>query len=255
MARALRRARTTSNRRKAGTARSQEDARTARSGKRSRDPDLEDDEGREEPAATGPGPVSSDDDPNEALPRVNPRVDGDEDATQEEASDSAPVTRAGDDGAAQDADGHGSYNGTAGDGTAGLAGQPPGEEAQTRGMPFASGAFAACARAAFRPRMVNGTLTLKLYHMAWLEHVVTDAIRFWDTRKGRLSNSAGVNAQIVDGLRECALVDVMAAIEQYQLQYDPTTSSWAWGRHGLRLSADGVERQEPAKQAHSESDG
>ncbi|CAI5953034.1 unnamed protein product [Closterium sp. NIES-65] len=427
---------TTSNRRKAGTARSQEDARTARSGKRSRDPDLEDDEGREEPAATGPGPVSSDDDPNEALPRVNPRVDGDEDATQEEASDSAPVTRAEmtalrkmqmDTAAtmarletallaslanhqakkrkrdnargecdrvnpradveltdpavcaeeiceqlcvhpfintpdaqmpfypssaaksaglcavierltptfaalamAADKACRADLNRTLSDWKTAAAGKvrdialpklglfrderdasspwaaPRARSAarvqerllltldgegkavnlvgfclggcnimthvwpdgccadhfviskwseDRRGMPFASGAFAACARAAFRPRMVNGTLTLKLYHMAWLEHVVTDAIRFWDTRKGRLSNSAGVNAQIVDGLRECALVDVMAAIEQYQLQYDPTTSSWAWGRHGLRLSADGVERQEPAKQAHSESDG
>ncbi|CAI5947106.1 unnamed protein product [Closterium sp. NIES-64] len=421
---------TTSNRRKAGTARSQEDARTARSGKRSRDPDLEDDEGREEPAATGPGPVSSDNNPNEALPRVNPRVDGDEDATQEEASDSAPVTRAEmtalrkmqmDTAAtmarletallaslanhqakkrkrdnargecdrvnpradveltdpavcaevftreqrvedaqmsfypssaaksaglcavierltptfaalamAADKACRADLNRTLSDWKTAAAGRvrdialpklglfrderdasspwaaPRARSAarvqerllltldgegkavnlvgfclggcnimthvwpdgccadhfviskwseDRRGMPFASGAFAACARAAFRPRMVNGTLTLKLYHMAWLEHVVTDAIRFWDTRKGRLSNSAGVNAQIVDGLRECALVDVMAAIEQYQLQYDPTTSSWAWGRHGLRLSADGVERQEPAKQAHSESDG
>ncbi|CAI5523801.1 unnamed protein product [Closterium sp. Naga37s-1] len=85
--------------------------------------------------------------------------------------------------------------------------------------------------------------------------LVTDAIRYWDTRKGRLSNSAGVNAQIVDGLRECALVDVMAAIEQFQPQYDPTTSSWAWGRHGLRLSACGIERQEHAGQAPSVSEG
>ncbi|CAI5505962.1 unnamed protein product [Closterium sp. Naga37s-1] len=84
---------------------------------------------------------------------------------------------------------------------------------------------------------------------------VTDAIRFWDTRKGRLSNSAGVNAQIVDGLRECALVDVMAAIEQFQPVYDPTTSSWAWGRHGLRLSASGIEHHEGEAQAPSESAG
>ncbi|CAI5460452.1 unnamed protein product [Closterium sp. Yama58-4] len=83
--------------------------------------------------------------------------------------------------------------------------------ADRHGMPFASGAFAACARSAFKPWMINGTVTLKLYHMAWLEHVVTDAIRFWETRKGRLSNSAGVNSQIVDGLRECALTEVMAA--------------------------------------------
>ncbi|CAI5465203.1 unnamed protein product [Closterium sp. Yama58-4] len=89
----------------------------------------------------------------------------------------------------------------------------------------------ACARAAFKPRMINGTVTLKLYHMAWLEHVVTDAIRFWETRKGRLSNTAGVNAQIVDGLRECALTDVMAAVDEFQPAYDATTSSWEWASH------------------------
>ncbi|CAI5513454.1 unnamed protein product [Closterium sp. Naga37s-1] len=104
-----------------------------------------------------------------------------------------------------------------------------------------------------RPRMINGTVTLKLYHMAWLEHVVTDAIRFWETRKGRLSNSAGVNAQIVDGLRECALTDVMAAVDEFQPAYDAPTSSWAWGRHGLRLSSCGIERQATAAPAGSES--
>ncbi|CAI5486138.1 unnamed protein product [Closterium sp. Naga37s-1] len=101
--------------------------------------------------------------------------------------------------------------------------------------------------------MINGTVTLKLYHMAWLEHVVTDAIRFWETRKGRLSNSAGVNAQIVDGLRECALTDVMAAVDEFQPSYDAPTSSWAWGRHGLRLSSCGIERQATAAPAGSES--
>ncbi|CAI5992833.1 unnamed protein product [Closterium sp. NIES-65] len=104
-----------------------------------------------------------------------------------------------------------------------------------------------------RPRMINGTVTLKLYHMAWLEHVVTDAIRFWETRKGRLSNSAGVNAQIVDGLLECALTDVMAAVDEFQPAYDAPTSSWAWGRHGLRLSSCGIERQATAAPAGSES--
>ncbi|CAI5465928.1 unnamed protein product [Closterium sp. Yama58-4] len=114
-------------------------------------------------------------------------------------------------------------------------------------------AFAACARAAFKPRMLNGTVTLKLYHMAWLEHVVADGIRYWETRKGRLSNSAGVNAQIVDGLRECALTDVIAAVDEFQPAYDATTSSWAWGHHGLRLSSCGIERQVTAAPAASES--
>ncbi|CAI5505452.1 unnamed protein product [Closterium sp. Naga37s-1] len=107
-----------------------------------------------------------------------------------------------------------------------------------RGMPSASGAFAACARAAFRPRMVNGCLTLKLYQMAWLEHVLGD-----------------VSCVIVDGLRECALVDVRAAIEQFQPQYDPIVASWAWGRHGLRLSASGIQGHEAAAQEPSESAG
>ncbi|CAI5988936.1 unnamed protein product [Closterium sp. NIES-64] len=65
--------------------------------------------------------------------------------------------------------------------------------------------------------------------------------------QGQAVELCGVNAQILDGLRKCALVDVMAAIEQFQPQYDPTTSSWAWGRHGLRLSACGIERQEPRR--------
>ncbi|CAI5475250.1 unnamed protein product [Closterium sp. Yama58-4] len=39
------------------------------------------------------------------------------------------------------------------------------------GMPFASGAFVACAVAAFKPKKVVGPLTVKLYHLAWLEHV------------------------------------------------------------------------------------
>ncbi|CAI5964864.1 unnamed protein product [Closterium sp. NIES-65] len=233
---------TTSNRRKAGTARSQEDARTARSGKRSRDPDLEDDEGREEPAATGPGPVSSDDDPNEALPRVNPRVDGDEDATQEEASDSAPVTRA--------------------------------EMTALRKMQMDTAATMARLETALLASLANHqakkrNVTTQEASATGSTHVRTSsspilqcALKFFTREQrveggviGLMSCMVGAHCQSWTASAMCALVDVMAAIEQYQLQYDPTTSSWAWGRHGLRLSADGVERQEPAKQAHSESDG
>ncbi|CAI5985214.1 unnamed protein product [Closterium sp. NIES-65] len=108
------------------------------------------------------------------------------------------------------------------------------------GMPFASGAFAACARAAFKPRMVNGTVTLKLYHVAWLEHVVTNAIKHWEARQGRFSNSAGSNAQIVDGLHVLVKGDVTRAIAEFRPEYDAASQTWAWGRHGLRISADGI---------------
>ncbi|CAI7852810.1 unnamed protein product [Closterium sp. NIES-54] len=108
------------------------------------------------------------------------------------------------------------------------------------GIPFASGAFTACARAAFRPRMVNGTMTLKLYHVAWLEHVVTDAIRNWEARKGRLSNSAGCNAHIMDGLHVLVKSAVTRAIAEFKPEYDAASQTWAWGRHGLRISADGI---------------
>ncbi|CAI5987297.1 unnamed protein product [Closterium sp. NIES-65] len=137
------------------------------------------------------------------------------------------------------------------------------------GMPFAFGAFTACARAAFKPRMVNGTVTLKLYHVAWLEHVVrrhcaalqglkyqgespharlyvdcraqvTDAVKHWEARQGRFYNSASTNAQIVDGLHVIVQAAVRGAIADFQPAYDEASQSWAWGRHGLRISADGI---------------
>ncbi|CAI5521196.1 unnamed protein product [Closterium sp. Naga37s-1] len=359
---------TTSNRRKAGTARSQEDARTARTGKRRRASGPEAQESNEEQPAPGPGPVSSNDDPNEALPRVNPRVDGDEEATEEEASDSAPVTRAEmiairkmqmdtaatmarletallaslanhqakkrkRDNARGECDRVNPRKARRVaspepsvdedevedeeiceqlrvhlfiDAPDALMSFYPSSAAKSAGLCAVierlTPTFASLTMAADKARRADLNRTLSDWKTAaagrvrdialpklglfrderdarspwaapkarsaarvqerllltldgegkavtrWL---VTDAIRFWDTRKGKLSNSAGVNAQIVDGLRECALLDVMAAIEQYQPQYDPTTSSWAWGRHGLRLSACGVQRQESAGQAPS----
>ncbi|CAI5459641.1 unnamed protein product [Closterium sp. Yama58-4] len=44
------------------------------------------------------------------------------------------------------------------------------------GLPFASGAFSACAIAAFGGKRSDKETTLKLYHMSWLEHLITDAI-------------------------------------------------------------------------------
>ncbi|CAI5475960.1 unnamed protein product [Closterium sp. Yama58-4] len=136
-------------------------------------------------------------------------------------------------------------------------------------MPFASGAFTACARAVFKPRMVNGTVTLKLYHVAWLEHMVrkhrghldyrqylgecphvrvyvvcraqvTDAVNHWEERQGRFANSASTNAQIVDGLHVLVKAAVRAAIADFRPAYDEASQSWEWGRHGLRISADGI---------------
>ncbi|CAI5476403.1 unnamed protein product [Closterium sp. Yama58-4] len=137
------------------------------------------------------------------------------------------------------------------------------------GMPFASGAFTACAHAVFKPRMVNGTVTLKLYHVAWMEHVVrkhrghlddlkylgecphvrlyvvcgaqvTDAVNHWEARQGRFANSASTNAQIVDGLHVLIKAAVRAAIADFRPAYDEASQSWEWGRHGLRISADGI---------------
>ncbi|CAI6005149.1 unnamed protein product [Closterium sp. NIES-65] len=108
------------------------------------------------------------------------------------------------------------------------------------GMPFASGAFTAYACAVFKPRMVNGTVTLKLYHVAWLEHVVTDAVNHWEERQGRFANSASTNAQIVDGLHVLVKAAVRAAIADFRPAYDEASQSWEWGCHGLRISADGI---------------
>ncbi|CAI5529961.1 unnamed protein product [Closterium sp. Naga37s-1] len=157
----------------------------------------------------------------------------------------------------------------------GLGDVPAGKLALSRwscdrdGMPFASGAFTACARAAFKPRMVNGTVTLKLYYVAWLEHVVsrhraalqrlkyqgewpharlyvvcraqvTDAVKHWEARQGRFYNSASTNAQIVDGLHVLVQAAVRGAIADFRPAYDEASQSWAWGRHGLSISADGI---------------
>ncbi|CAI5992840.1 unnamed protein product [Closterium sp. NIES-65] len=99
-----------------------------------------------------------------------------------------------------------------------------------QGMPFASAAFVACAKAAFKPKKPGVPLTLNVYHLAWLEHVVslkawmvwrflslvglaklvtwllqvTDAVMYWEERKGRLSNSAGGNGHVVNGLKVLA---------------------------------------------------
>ncbi|CAI5467108.1 unnamed protein product [Closterium sp. Yama58-4] len=117
------------------------------------------------------------------------------------------------------------------------------------GMPFASGAFVACAVAAFKPKKVVGPLTVKLYHLAWLEHVVTDTLVNWVARKGRLSNSACGNAQVVDGLVILAREAVSNAIRIFKPKYDVASCSWTWGRHGLRLSSCGLEDLIPATAA------
>ncbi|CAI5473737.1 unnamed protein product [Closterium sp. Yama58-4] len=123
-----------------------------------------------------------------------------------------------------------------------------------RGMPFASGAFTACARTVFKPKMLNGTITLKLYHLAWIEHLVTDAILNWEQRKGCLSNSASVNAHMVKGLQTLVFDAIVGAIDKYNPPYDPDTKTFEWGRHGLRLSTCGLEETLPDATGDEESE-
>ncbi|CAI5485378.1 unnamed protein product [Closterium sp. Naga37s-1] len=120
------------------------------------------------------------------------------------------------------------------------------------GMPFASRAFATCAKAAFKPKKAGLVMTLKVYHLAWLEHVVSDCVLYWEARKGRLSNSAGGNAHVVDGLKVLVKEAVERAIRIRNPEYDAEREAWIWGRHGLRISACGLEHMKPAAAAQSE---
>ncbi|CAI5968582.1 unnamed protein product [Closterium sp. NIES-64] len=120
------------------------------------------------------------------------------------------------------------------------------------GMPFASRAFATCAKAAFKPKKGGLVMTLKVYHLAWLEHVVSDCVLYWEARKGRLSNSAGGNAHVVDGLKVLVKEVVERAIRIRNPEYDAEREAWIWGRHGLRISACGLEHMKPAAAAQSE---
>ncbi|CAI5983451.1 unnamed protein product [Closterium sp. NIES-64] len=108
------------------------------------------------------------------------------------------------------------------------------------GMPFASAAFAACAKAAFILKKAALLLTLKVYHFAWLEHVVSDSIMCWEQRMGRLSNSAGGNGHVVNGLKVLVKGSVSQAIHHFNPEYDDEKEEWIWGRHDLRLSACGL---------------
>ncbi|CAI5526296.1 unnamed protein product [Closterium sp. Naga37s-1] len=120
------------------------------------------------------------------------------------------------------------------------------------GMPFASRAFATCAKAAFKPKKAGLVMTLKVYHLAWLEHVVSDCVLYWEERKGRLSNSAGGNAHVVDGLKVLVKEAVERAIRIRNPEYDAEREAWIWGRHGLRISACGLEHMKPTAAAQSE---
>ncbi|CAI5957987.1 unnamed protein product [Closterium sp. NIES-65] len=130
----------------------------------------------------------------------------------------------------------------------GFGADPPDRD----GMPFASRAFATCAKAAFRPKKAGLVMTLKVYHLAWLEHVVSDCVLYWEQRKGRLSNSAGGNAHVVDGLKVLVKEAVERAIRIRNPEYDAEREAWIWGRHGLRISACGLEHMRPAGAAQPE---
>ncbi|CAI5974069.1 unnamed protein product [Closterium sp. NIES-65] len=130
----------------------------------------------------------------------------------------------------------------------GFGADPPDRD----GMPFASRAFATCAKAAFRPKKAGLVMTLKVYHLAWLEHVVSDCVLYWEQRKGRLSNSAGGNAHVVDGLKVLVKEAVERAIRIRNPEYDAEREAWIWGRHGLRISACGLEHMRSAGAAQPE---
>ncbi|CAI6000406.1 unnamed protein product [Closterium sp. NIES-64] len=100
-------------------------------------------------------------------------------------------------------------------------------------MIFASGAFTACAVTAFQPKKVTGAVTVKVYQMAWLEHVITNTVLSWDKRKAHLSNSAGGNAKVVNGLHQVAEGAVAQAIQDFKPKYDADAQAWVWGEHGL----------------------
>ncbi|CAI5482247.1 unnamed protein product [Closterium sp. Yama58-4] len=88
------------------------------------------------------------------------------------------------------------------------------------GMPFASRAFATRAKAAFKPKKAGLVMTLKVYHLAWLEHVVSDSVLCWEERKGRLSNSASGNAHVMDGLKDLVKEALERAIRIRNPEYD-----------------------------------
>ncbi|CAI5995996.1 unnamed protein product [Closterium sp. NIES-65] len=110
------------------------------------------------------------------------------------------------------------------------------------GVPFASRAFATCAKAAFKPKKAGLVMTLK----------VSDCVLYWEARKGRLSNSAGGNAHVVDVLKFLVKEAVERAICIRNPEYDAEREAWIWGRHGLRISACGLEHMKPAAAAQSE---
>ncbi|CAI5970417.1 unnamed protein product [Closterium sp. NIES-65] len=96
------------------------------------------------------------------------------------------------------------------------------------GMPFASRAFATCAKAAFKPKKAGLVMTLK------------------EARKGRLSDSAGGNTHVVDGLKVLVKEGVERAIRIRNPEYDAEREAWIWGHHGLRIFACGLEHMKPA---------
>ncbi|CAI5973195.1 unnamed protein product [Closterium sp. NIES-65] len=120
------------------------------------------------------------------------------------------------------------------------------------GMPFASRTFVTCAKAALKPKKAGLVMTLKVYHLAWLEHVVSDCVLYWEDREGRLSNSAGGDAHVVDGLKVLVKEAVERAIRIRNPEYDAEREAWIWGRHGLRISACGLEHMKPTAAAQSE---
>ncbi|CAI5974871.1 unnamed protein product [Closterium sp. NIES-65] len=78
---------------------------------------------------------------------------------------------------------------------------------------------------------------------------VTDTVLNWDKLKARLSNSAGGNAKVVNGLHQVAEGAMAQAIQDFKPKYDADAQAWVWGEHGLMLSSCGLEHLIPGRYA------
>ncbi|CAI5944327.1 unnamed protein product [Closterium sp. NIES-65] len=79
----------------------------------------------------------------------------------------------------------------------------------------------------------------------WCSGAFRHCIMYWEQRMGRLSNPAGWNSHVVNGLKVLVKGSVSQAIRHFNPEYDDEKEEWIWGRHGLRLSACGLENMKP----------
>ncbi|CAI5497509.1 unnamed protein product [Closterium sp. Naga37s-1] len=103
-----------------------------------------------------------------------------------------------------------------------------------------------------RSPVLQSALDLLPADKAWK---VTDSVMYWEERKGRLSNSAGGNGHVVNGLKVLAKGAVERAIGVFNPEWDAERHAWIWGRHGMLLSVSGLEGMRPAGGSQAEDLG